>query len=159
MQSSDSLPRESTFRLPIKLQPRLRAYAIVACAVGSAGILWLVGISLGRRMPVEILYISLGMAVFMLAYLKNKTIRLDEAGMTQGFSAFRISMKYEKIASVCKETRSAKGVTAVVLVVYKKDSARKMIIPISSFSRVELGEVLDSLRHMPPQARIEADEH
>ena len=113
----------------------------------------------GQRMPVEILYISLGMAVFMLAYLKNKTILLDETGMTQGFSAFRISMKYEEIASVSKETRSAKGVTAVVLVVYKKDSATKMIIPISSFTRGELGEVLNSLGHMAPQARIEADEH
>jgi hypothetical protein len=116
-----------------------------------------VGFSLGRKMPIELLLIPLGMASLLLAFIKNRRIRLDEVGITQGFSVFRTFMRYEGISTVRKEVRSFKGASTVLLVLYEKNSARRIVIPIASFDRIELGQVLAALAQAVPHANFEVE--
>jgi hypothetical protein len=72
---------------------------------------------------------------------------------------FRTFVAYKEIAEVRKETRSGKGATAVVLVIYKSNSASRITIPISNFDRTKIGHLLDALRCMAPQARVDIDKY
>jgi hypothetical protein len=157
VQTVESMQEQGGFRPPVELRPKSTTYVVVACLGGFPALFWFLGILLERKMDIEFLYIPLGMALLLLAFIKNKTVRLDKAGMTQGFSVFRTFMEYREITKVRRETRFAKGATAVVLVVYKSNSARRIIIPTSSFDRTELGQFIKVLRQMTPQARIEVD--
>jgi hypothetical protein len=148
---------ESSSRLPVEIGPVSRAYVILSCAIGSPALLWLVGFSLGRKMPIQLLYIPSGMALLLLVYLKNKTLRLDETGVSQGFSVFRTFMRYEGIAEIRKEVRSFKGASTVVLVVSEKNSPRRIVIPIASFERTELSQLLGVLAQKAPQTHLKAD--
>ncbi len=108
-------------------------------------------------MPIQLLYIPSGMALLLLVYLKNKTLRLDETGISQGFSVFRTFMTYETIAEIRKEVRSFKGASTVVLVVSEKNSPRRIVIGIASFERTELSQLLGVLAQKAPQTQLKAD--
>jgi hypothetical protein len=146
---------ESSVHLPIELGPGPNAYVMVSIAVGFPALIWLAGILLGKRMPFQLLgYCGAG-AVFMVFYVKNMNIRLDEVGISQGFSVFRTFMPYETVSGVHREVRHGKGGPTTVLVVTKRDSRRQIVIPLRSFDQIKLAHFMALLARRAPQAHIE----
>jgi len=92
---------------------------------------------------------------FLVLYMKNLSIHLEEDGISQGFFIFRTFMRYETIAGVHREVRSYKGTSTTVLVVSEQDAARRILIPLRSFDQIELTKVMAVLARKAPQARIE----
>lgn len=115
---------------------------------------WLVGLYT-RKMPIVFLYCPLGGAFLILLYMKNKRIRLDESGITQGYSVFGTSMRYERIAGIRKETRYGKGATTEVLVIPEQGSAKRIEIAIPSLDRTELLQFVRTLGRQAPQIRVD----
>ena len=93
----------------------------------------------------------------MLAYIHNMTIRLNEIGIAQGFSILSSFIKYDAIAAASKETRSAKGVSSMVLVISDRDSSRKITIPLKAFDRAELLHALNAVAFAAPRASVLID--
>lgn len=136
---------------PIEVRPLLRAYFLTS---GGFALAPLVGIALSRKIPpVGLLSICLGGAFLMLAYMNNKKIRLDQMGITQGFSVFSTFMRYDEIADVRKETRSFKGASSAALVLSAGVSTRKIAIPLAAFDRKELRQALTAAALVAPQVR------
>lgn len=146
---------QNALHLPIELGPGPNAYVLVSCAVGFPAVIWVAGILEGRRMAIQLLvYCVLGV-VCVLLYIKNMTIRLDEAGISQGFSVFRTFMPYETVAGVHREVRSAKGASTTVFVITKRNSASRIVINLRSFDRIKLASLMSLLARKAPQAHIE----
>jgi hypothetical protein len=141
--------------LPIEFGANQIVYFIVSVAVGCPALLWLVGILLGKKMPVELLAFSVAGAVFVALYTKNMSIRLDENGISQGFSIFRVFMRYDNIASVHKETRYFRGVSSSVLVVSQQSGIRRIVIPLRSFDPTELALINATLARKASQAHFD----
>jgi len=93
----------------------------------------------------------------MLAYMHNKTIRLDEVGIAQGFSVFKIFIPYDAVVEARKETRSLRGTSAVALVVSGRNSPRRVTIPLAAFDGAELHQALSAAAIVAPEAGRLAD--
>lgn len=91
----------------------------------------------------------------MLLYMKNRSIRLDEPGITQGYSVFSTFIPYDQIAGVRKEIRSYRGLSTEVLVISKQDSTKRIEIAIHSLDRTELLQFVSTLGHQAPQIRLD----
>lgn len=121
-------------------------------------LIFLIRLLLGMKTPLGILYVSLGSAAFLLGYINNKTIRLDENGITQGFSVLSTFLTYDSITSVKKTTRVAKGVSTVVLVV-SGNSRKRIEIPTFAFERSQLNRAVEMLTERAPQIGSKAALH
>lgn len=141
---------------PIEIRPLGRAYPLSAGWFGIPVLILLVRVLLGIKTSFGVLYMCSGSALFLLGYIKNKTLRLDENGITQGFSVFSTFMTYDSIMRVKKATRVAKGVSTVVLVV-SGNSRKRIEIPTFSFERSQLNRVVDMLAERAPQIGPKAD--
>jgi len=141
--------------VPVKLGPVQNAYIIVSCVVGFPAMFWIIGVSLGKKMPIQLVGLCVAGAVFMVLYMKNVTIRLDEGGIRQGFSIFRTFIRYESVAGVHREARSGRGGSTTVLIVSEQNSAKRIVIPLRSFDQIKLTQVMAILARKAPQAHIE----
>lgn len=141
--------------IPIELGPGPKAYAMVSMIVGFPALVWLAGILLGKRIPVQLLEWCAAGVGFIVLYIRNMNIRLDEVGISQGFSVFRTLIPYETVSGVHREVRHGKGGSTTVLVVTKRDSRRRIVIPLRSFDQIKLARVMALLARMAPQAHIE----
>jgi hypothetical protein len=155
MRRISQVHNEGGVHLPVELGPIQNAYVIVCCAVGFPALFWFVGISLGKSMPTQLLGLCVAGAVLMALYMKNLSIRLDEFGISQGFSVLRTFMKYETVAGVHREVRSGRGGSTKVLVVSQQDSARRIVIPLRCFDQIKLTQIMALLGAKAPQAHIE----
>jgi hypothetical protein len=145
----------SAVHLPVELGPGPNAYVMVSMAVGLPALIWFGGILLGKKMPIPVLEYCVAGAVFMVLYIKNMNLCLDEAGISQGFSVFRTFMPYETVSGVHREVRHGKGGPTNILVVTKKDSAKRIVIYLRSFDQIKLAQMMAILARKAPQAHIE----
>lgn len=100
------------------------------------------------------LYICLGGALLVLAYIDNKTLRFDKDGIKQGFSIFSTFISYDAIGQVRKETRSSKGASSVALVIVDWASSKRIAVPLAAFDHTKLCEAFSSARSAAPHARM-----
>jgi hypothetical protein len=145
---------KSDVRLPVELRPGPNTSLMVFWTVGLPALLWFVSVLLGKRMPIQLLEAWMGASVFMVLYLNSKKIRLDEVGISQGFSVFRIFIPYESVAGSHREVRSGKGASTTVLVITKKDSAKRIVIYLRSIDQIKLAHIMVILASKAPQAHI-----
>jgi hypothetical protein len=148
------MPDNSGVHIPVELGPVQNAYIMVSCAVGFPALFWFVGLLLGKSVPIQLLGICVAGTVFMILYMKNMRIRLDEVGISQGFWIFRTFIRYETVAGVHREVRSYRGASTTVLVVSQQDSVRRIVIPLRSFDQIKLSQIMAVLKHKAPQAHI-----
>lgn len=148
--------QKSVPRFPVEIRPLRRAYILTSCWFALPP---LIELALNRKMPSfePLYYACLGGALLTLAYMHNKTIRLDEMGITQGFSVLSTFIRYDAIAEARKETRSAKGLSSVVLVVSERNSSRRITIPLAAFDRTKLYHALNAVAFAAPHARALID--
>jgi hypothetical protein len=155
MGTNSQMHDKAGLHLPVELGPIQRTYVVLASVIGFPALLWFIGILLGKKMPVGLLGVCVAGATVMVIYVKNMTIRLDEVGISQGFSIFRRFMRYESISGVHREVRSGKGASTTVLVVSGQDAAGRIIIPLPSFDQIKLTQTMALLARKAPQAHIE----
>jgi hypothetical protein len=145
----------SDVHLPVELGPGPNAYMMISLVVGLPAVIWFVGILFDKKMPIQLLEYCMAGAAFIVLYIKNLNIRLDEVGISQGFSVLRTFMPYETVSGVHREVRTGRGGPTTVLVVTKRDSRKRIVIPLRSFDQTKLAHVMALLARKAPQAHIE----
>jgi hypothetical protein len=146
---------KSDVHLPVELGPGPNTSVMVFWTLGLPALLWFASVLLGKRIPIQLLELWLGMDVFMVLYLKSMKIRLDEVGISQGFSVFRTFIPYETVSGSHREVRSGKGASTTVLVITKKDSAKRIVIYLRSIDQIKLAHMMAILARKAPQAHIQ----
>ena len=164
--------QKSIPQFPIEIRPLQRAYVLASCWFALPPLIWL---AVNRKMPsFTLLYICLGGVLLALAYVHNKTLRLDEMGITQGFSILSTFMRYDAIAeariarsgNAIAETRLARldtdmtrrqAITSPALVVIEENSSRRITIPLVALDRAKLYHALSAVVLVAPHARVLID--
>lgn len=142
-------------QLLVEVRAKPSAYVMVLLACSSPALIWLVSVFQGKNVPVQVPAFSVAGVIFMALFLKNLSIRLDEAGISQGFSVLRTFLPYETVSGVHREVRRGRGGSTTVLVITKRDSRKRIVILLRSFDQVKLAQAMDVLARKSPQAHIE----
>jgi hypothetical protein len=138
--------------LPFEIGPTWNVYVALSAVAALPAALVVVN-SWEKRAPIGNAYLAMLLPLGVLLYLRSRTVHLDLEGARQGFAIFGTFIEYGRIARVATETRSGKGATTEVLVVYERDSRKKIVIVTRSVDPAKLLQFVRILRERAPRLR------
>lgn len=141
--------------LPLKLLPDLRAYAVLILVFSPIYILWiLASLRRGGGMQVPFLLVT-GLLVFGLLYLHNKSVRIGDLELVQGWPPFRTTIPYHEIARIHHVFVSNRYASVACLAISSRGETRRILLPLRSFGIEKRRSLVDLLRTRAPQARAD----
>jgi hypothetical protein len=144
-------------RNSIELAPNWSAYVTISSAGGAFVLIGLLGIGEGKHNYVQFIAgVELILIALELLYTKNMTVPLDDAGISKGYSFFRVSIPYELIEGVRPVNQpTSNELPRVSFVVSERGSTKRFQIPLRMFDPIKLSAIMKELARRAPQAYIE----
>lgn len=149
---------ESPDTCPFAIRPDARAYAILLAVFSPLFVLWgLVWLRKGSVFPPVIILIA-GLVVIGLYQLTNKTLKLDDSRIVQGWPPFRTTIQYHEIAHTHHIFVSSRYASSPCLAISSAARNKQIVLPMKSFSVDKRRRLVKFIRARAPQARIDHDE-